>query len=57
MSKLIQVLKKNLSIKDTKLDIDTKNIMIGRLIDRLAMLVDNTEYSYEGQSKRLHKNK
>lgn len=55
MNKLIQVLKKNLTSKDTKLDAETKNIMITRLIDRLAMLVDNTEYSYEGPSKRLKK--
>lgn len=55
MSKLIQVLKKNLTSKDGKIDAETKNIMIARLIDRLAMLVDNTEYSYEGPSKRLKK--
>lgn len=55
MNKLIQVLKKNLTSKDGKLDAETKNIMIARLIDRLAMLVDNTEYSYEGPSKRLKK--
>ncbi|MBQ0045421.1 MAG: ATP-binding protein [Mycoplasma sp.] len=55
MNKLIQVLKKNLTTKDGKLDSETKDIMIARLIDRLAMLVDNTEYSYEGPSKRLKK--
>lgn len=55
MSKLIQVLKKNLTSKDGTIDAETKNIMISRLIDRLAMLVDNTEYSYEGVSKRLKK--
>lgn len=55
MNKLIQILKKNLTGKDGKLDSETKNIMIARLIDRLAMLVDNTEYSYEGPSKRLKK--
>lgn len=53
MNKLIQVLKKNLTSKDGVLDSETKNIMISRLIDRLAMLVNNTEYSYEGPSKRL----
>lgn len=55
MSKLIQILKKNLTVKNGSLDADTKNTMISRLIDRLAMLVDNTEYSYEGKSKRLNK--
>ncbi len=55
MSKLIQVLKKNLTSKDGSLDSETKDIMIARLIDRLAMLVDNTEISYEGPSKRLKK--
>lgn len=55
MNKLIQILKRNLSIRDGSLDVETKNIMISRLIDRLAMLVDNTEYSYEGPSKRLKK--
>ncbi|XQP55914.1 MAG: ATP-binding protein [Mycoplasmoidaceae bacterium] len=55
MDKLIHVLKKNLTTNEGKLDADTKNIMISRLIDRLAMLVDNTQYSYEGPSKRLKK--
>lgn len=55
MDKLIQVLKKNLTTRDGHIDLDTKNIMISRLIDRLAMLVDNTQYSYEGKSKRLNK--
>ncbi len=56
MTKLIQILKKNLTNKEGTLDVETKNIMVSRLIDRLAMLVDNTEYSYDGQSKRLKKN-
>lgn len=55
MNKLIQMLKKNLTTKDGSLDAETKDIMIARLIDRLAMLVDNTEISYEGPSKRLKK--
>ncbi|XQP55018.1 MAG: ATP-binding protein [Mycoplasmoidaceae bacterium] len=55
MNKLIQVLKKNLTSKDSKIDAETKDIMIARLIDRLAMLVNNTEYSYEGPSKRIKK--
>ncbi len=55
MNKLKQNQKKNLTTKDGKLDSETKDIMIARLIDRLAMLVDNTEYSYEGPSKRLKK--
>lgn len=55
MNKLIQVLKKNLTSRDNKLDSETTNIMVSRLIDRLAMLVDNTEYSYEGPSKRIKK--
>lgn len=55
MNKLIQILKRNLTAKDASLDAETKNIMIARLIDRLAMVVNNTEYSYEGPSKRLKK--
>ena len=55
MAKLIQVLKKNLTSKEGYLDNETKEIMIARLIDRLAMLVNNTEYSYEGKSKRIKK--
>ncbi|MCQ2748224.1 MAG: hypothetical protein MJ223_03175 [Mycoplasmoidaceae bacterium] len=55
MTKLVHVLKKNLTSKEGYLDAETKDIMISRLIDRLAMLVNNTEYCYEGKSKRLNK--
>jgi len=57
MKKLIELLKKNVASKDGKLDAETQEVMVSRLIDRLAQLVDNTEYSYSATSRRLNKNK
>lgn len=55
MKKLIELLKKNVASKDGKLDAETQEVMVSRLIDRLAQLVDNTEYSYSATSRRLSK--
>ena len=55
IKKLFEVLRKNLTSKDSSLDYETKNVMMSRLIDRLAMLVNNTEYSYQAINKRQNK--
>lgn len=52
MPKLLALLKKSMSLKDTRIDAETQEIMISRLWDRLAQLVNGTKCTYTGESRR-----